>query len=108
VVTEASRRTPPRAHEQSFAAAFPHFNAHTELFNMSKTEEQPDILVSVYGKNPPRAAEFGKGASTVSEIEQATAARREAKREPPVCCISFKLGNAGPSRGVTLSVAALR
>ena len=44
---------------------------------MSKTEEQPDILVSVYGKNPPRAAEFGKGASTLSEIEQATAAQRK-------------------------------
>jgi hypothetical protein len=77
VVTEASRRTPPRGHGQSLAAAFPHFNRHTELFNMSKTEEQPDILVSVYGKNPPRAAEFGKGASTLSEIEQATAARRK-------------------------------
>jgi hypothetical protein len=63
---------------------------------MSKAEGQPDIPVSVYGKNPPRAAEFGKGASTLSEIEQATDARCKLSESRP-----SRLA-ARPSRGVTL------
>ena len=36
-----------------------------------------EILISVYGRNAPAAARFGVGASTLREIEEATAARRE-------------------------------
>jgi hypothetical protein len=40
----------------------------------NKTDE---ILVSVYGSNPPDAAKFGVGATTLADIERATEARRE-------------------------------
>lgn len=36
----------------------------------------PPILTSVYGSNPPRAAEFGKGARDLDEIKQAADAVR--------------------------------
>jgi hypothetical protein len=41
--------------------------------------KQPEILVDVYGNKPPRAAEFGKGATTLAEIKEATDARRNVK-----------------------------
>ena len=34
------------------------------------------VRVSVYGKNAPDAAKFGKGARTLEQIRQATDARR--------------------------------
>jgi hypothetical protein len=39
--------------------------------------EKPKILVNVYGTDAPRAAKFGEGATTLSEVERATEARRE-------------------------------
>jgi hypothetical protein len=41
--------------------------------------EKPDILTSIYGNKPPRAAEFGKGARDLAEIREATEAQRNAK-----------------------------
>jgi hypothetical protein len=40
---------------------------------------KPDVLVSTYGNKPPRAAEYGKGVSDVAGVEEATAARRNAR-----------------------------
>ena len=36
---------------------------------------KPSININVYGKDAPDAATFGKGASTLAEIKQATSAR---------------------------------
>ena len=41
-------------------------------------KEKPEILTSVYGNRPPRAAEFGKGARSLDEIKRATEAQRNA------------------------------
>jgi len=43
------------------------------------TEKQADstILTDVYGRDAPDAAKFGKGATTLAEINQATDARRQ-------------------------------
>jgi hypothetical protein len=48
---------------------------------MSEKEvyEHQKPLVSVYGKNPPKAAEFNKGARTIEEVREATEARRNLK-----------------------------
>jgi hypothetical protein len=43
---------------------------------MTKTTEKPDVLVDVYGKTAPDAAKAGVGARTISEIREATDARR--------------------------------
>ena len=45
---------------------------------MSKIKS-PEILVDVYGKKPPRAAEFGKGVQTIAEIKQAAEAQKTVK-----------------------------
>jgi hypothetical protein len=37
----------------------------------------PPILTSIYGSTPPRAAQFGKGARDLAEIQEATAAQRQ-------------------------------
>ncbi len=42
-------------------------------------QTKPDILTDVYGNKPPRAAEFGKGATTLAEVKDATEARRNAR-----------------------------
>jgi len=46
---------------------------------MSNQNEKPDILVSVYGNKPHRAAEFGKGVSEAAGVHEALDARRNAK-----------------------------
>ena len=43
---------------------------------MSNKDESNPILVSVYGKDAPKAAKFGVGATNRAEIEQAADARR--------------------------------
>ena len=57
--------------QQALEALTPH---HKEI---QMSDEKP--LVSVYGPNAPKAAEFGVGATTLEEIEQATEARRNVK-----------------------------
>jgi hypothetical protein len=50
---------------------------------MSDTDKTPnrpvDILVNVYGRNAPDAAKFGRGATTIQQIQEATDARRAQK-----------------------------
>jgi hypothetical protein len=41
------------------------------------THQKP--LISVYGKDAPRAAEFNKGARNIEEVREATEARRNQK-----------------------------
>jgi hypothetical protein len=55
-----------------------HYKQHTRNIKTSD-KEKPDILTSVYGNKPPRAAEFGKGARDLAEIREATEASRNAK-----------------------------
>ena len=42
-------------------------------------DQKPNILVDIYGKRPPSAAEFGKGAQTIAEIKHATEAQKNVK-----------------------------
>jgi hypothetical protein len=56
---------------------FPHII--WSLINMSESEvyQKQEPLISVYGKNPPKAAEFGVGARTIEEIRDAAQKRRD-------------------------------
>jgi hypothetical protein len=47
------------------------------MSNNDKTPaSKPPILTNVYGSNPPKAAQAGVGATTISEIREAVDARR--------------------------------
>jgi len=48
---------------------------------MTNKESNP-ILTSVYGKDAPDAAKFGKGARSIEQIKQATDAQRKLSRDP--------------------------
>jgi hypothetical protein len=74
-VTAQSRRVSGGLNETESlgAAAGISFLKQTQDHNMT---DKPSIHVNVYGTTPPRAAEFGKGARDLAEIEQATDARR--------------------------------
>ena len=43
---------------------------------MTKQTTIPKVNVDTYGRNGPDAAKFGKGARTLSEVNQATDMRR--------------------------------
>lgn len=44
--------------------------------------ESNNILVDVYGRDAPDAAKFGVGAKTITDVEKATDARRNASEAP--------------------------
>jgi hypothetical protein len=58
--------------ERSAAFRFHHIQTQGFYFKMSNNN---DIRVDVYGTDAPDAAKFGKGATTLAEVKQATQAR---------------------------------
>jgi hypothetical protein len=52
---------------------------HQTKVHIMRDANKPEVLVNVYGKKPPRAAEFGKGVSDIAGVQEATDAHRNAK-----------------------------
>jgi hypothetical protein len=56
-----------------------HYLESSQMSDETKVYETEKPLISVYGKNPPRAAQFGKGAQTIEEVRDALEKRRDLK-----------------------------
>jgi hypothetical protein len=48
--------------------------------------DNPTIRVDVYGQKPPKAATFGRGATNLAQINEATEARRNLSNRQSTGC----------------------